>query len=112
MGKHRGPTPSLLPARTQCCEQIEYDEVRRIMLASCWSKNAYPSLYQARQIAAAAQAKTHEPIQPYQCPFHTLRADRHWHIGHVPSHEDVARMALAIRWCAQHPDQLPVPGPT
>ena len=76
MGRRRGPTPSLLPAPASCPDQIEYDEVRRIMLASCWGKNAYASLYQARQIAATAEAKTHEQIQPYQCPFHTLRAER------------------------------------
>lgn len=103
--------PSLLPAPTECPEQITYDEVRRIMLASCWSKNAYGSLYQARQVAAVA-AKRGDSCSPYQCPFHTLRPERHWHIGHVPSTHHVERMAAAIRWCTQHPDELPEPGPS
>ncbi len=80
------------------------------MLATCWSKNAYGSLYVARQVAAAA-AKRGDVVSAYQCPFHTLHDERHWHVGHAPNLHHVERLALAIRWCSAHPDEVPTPPP-
>lgn len=78
------------------------------MRTTCWKKQAYSSLHMANLVVAHA-ASLGDQVTAYQCPFHTLHEHRHWHVGHPPNHYRVTRMALAIRWCAQHHDELPTP---
>lgn len=102
---HRGPQPSLLPeVPAPAGLGIERAEVETMMAGSCWRNVAIHSLYAARM--AAAQ---HPTTVPYQCPFHTLHPERHWHIGSPPSQHHMERLALALLWCQQHPDELPTP---
>lgn len=108
----KGPTPSCLPEPVEVVEPIAYDEVRRIMVDSCWRKKAYPSLGQARHDAARIVATEGGTVQAYRCPFHSLHAEKHWHVGHLPNRWHLERIAAAIRWCGSHPDEVPQPHPS
>lgn len=53
----------------------------------------------ARAEAERASAETGETIRAYRCPFCGW-----WHVGHVPSMEALAGIALAVRVLAQDAD--------
>lgn len=112
MGRRKGPTPSLLPAPVEVVERIGVDQVRRIMLDSCWRKKAYATQAHARADAARLTATQVRPLIAYRCPFHSLHVEKHFHVGHPPHAGHVEAIALAIRWCTAHPDEVPQPHPS
>lgn len=109
--RKKGPSPSLLPQGPAPVEGITADEVRILMREACWRKKPYPTQRQARADAAALVA-TGSMVEAYRCPFHSLHEAKHWHVGHQPPLGHLERIAATIRWCAQHPDEVPQPHPS
>lgn len=108
---HRGPRPSLLPPPVTPAPSIDRAEVVRIIESSCFTKTSY-LLHEQAALRAYRLNRINRRggvISAYRCPFHMLHRGNHWHVGHVPDTDAMARIAAAIRWCAQHPEQVPTP---
>jgi hypothetical protein len=79
-------------------------ECKRIVHGSCHRKQQYDNLNRAERAAAKLRTASHL-VAGYRCPFAGPAGDPpHWHVGRPPSVETVERIALAIRWLHDHPE--------
>lgn len=79
-------------------------EAHRLLVHAHEGKHAYGEAA-ARHVADRVRAggSMGRLVAPYRCPFASLTGGDHWHIGRVPAHATVERIALAIRWFHEHP---------
>jgi len=69
------------------------ETTRTVILRACLGKVPM-GLHAAKSVERVHRAEG-ERQTAYRCPFSP--PDAHWHIGHVPSIETVATIALAVR---------------
>lgn len=84
-------------------------EASDIVRGSCDRKQRYQGKHQAMRMAAYMTVHEGQRVVPYLCPFSSHRGGKHWHVGHPPTIERMERLALAVRFWQQHPDQMPEP---
>lgn len=83
------------------------DEARKILDGSCLRKRTQMARGRARLEAEALAAREGRPMEAYRCPFAAATGTHeHWHVGSTPTLEQLARIALAIRWFHEHPDDV------
>lgn len=80
------------------------EEAQRILAGSCDRKHRYETWAHASSDARLVLSTAGQQVTAYRCPFGAHRGGQHWHVGHPPTHAHTLRLALAIRWLAQHPD--------
>lgn len=99
----RRPPPPSLP-------EVDEVEAYRVFHATCGKKKRCPSIGHARGDAAALKRTTGEVVEPYRCPFSSLVGEAHYHNGHPPGIEAMARLAAVVRWFGVHgfdPERAP-----
>lgn len=89
--------------RSSSADSVTREQVRSLLWRSCWKKKPYPHQGPAQHAAARARA-TGADVAAYRC---ALTGGDHWHIGHALSWEGVMHYAAAMRWCWEHPDEVP-----
>lgn len=85
------------------------DEALGILEGSCFAKRRRSTWAEADGVARAGTRTKGETIVAYACPFGSIRGGAHWHVGRPPTHEQVERIALAMRWLREHPEALVTP---
>lgn len=88
-------------------EPMTEDEALRILAGSCDRKHRYETWSHAHADANSVTRTTGERTTAYQCPFGSHRLGKHWHVGHPPTIAHMQRLALAVRFLAEHPDCVP-----
>lgn len=67
-----------------------------IIERACRSRPRFDDPAAARAVAWRVRNRTMRLVRAHRCPFDD-DADRHWHVGHVPSLPALRRVAAAIR---------------
>lgn len=84
-------------------------EANTIVAGSCDRKHRYETWSHAHRDAVHVIRDTGQHVTAYQCPFGSIRDGRHWHVGHPPTIDHMERLALAVRFVAEHPDLIRAP---
>jgi len=78
-----------------------------VLARSCTNKHRYDDRVHARSDAHGLRTHQGHDVTAYQCPFGSITGGVHFHVGHTPDQGAVERIAAAVRYFAQHPDQVP-----
>lgn len=83
-------------------EPMTEDEALRILHGSCTRKHEYETWHHANNDACSVTRQEGTLTVAYQCAFSQYLGRRHWHVGHPPASSTMVRLALAMRWLAEH----------
>lgn len=108
----RPDAPVELVGRTDHCDDpMTEAEALRILESSCRQKRQIAWWREADAVARGHTETEGVQVVAYACPFSSITGGgRHHHVGHPPTHEQVERIALAMRWLNEHPEALVTPG--
>lgn len=101
--------PTVLAGPTEHVDdEMTTEEALRILHGSCEAKAVHLVWRDADKAALSLTRNKGVTFTAYQCPFAgILHADKHWHVGHPPTLAQVERLALAMRWFPEHPEDVP-----
>lgn len=77
---------------------VDETEAYRVFHNTCGKKVRVSGIQHARALARSLESSTGQRTSPYRCPFSSVVGEEHYHNGHVPGPDGLARLAAVIRW--------------